>query len=171
MGIAEKYSRSVNSSNLKDDEHHHDTETLAAVALTGVLEHNRLGPALFRVKFANDHTSYATLLASWEVVVGGKAVKRRWSSDVTAKKVAALSLGHWLNDICPVCTGKGHQAVFGTPMLSDDPCPACLGQGKKPLVCDVEYRDPIVDMIEILDRMINRAVGEAMRKLAGDMEF
>lgn len=163
MGIVEKYSRSINSSDLKSDEHHFDTDNLAAVALS-----NELGGLLFRVKYGSDATSFKALLSSWTTIVQGK---RQWPKHLPAHKIAEKSLGHWLNDVCPACTGKGFQLMPGSPVLSDVQCTICEGSGKKPLMCEANWRDPLLDMIDVLDRMAMVAGAEAMRKLASDMDF
>jgi hypothetical protein len=167
MGIAEKYSKSINSSDLTSDEHHYDTDNLAAVALCG----NELGAALFRVKFGNDETSHKALLRGWQVEVAKKRIIREWPKHITANKVAELSLGYWLNDICEACSGKGFESVAGTPMLSDTPCKCCKGSTKKPLVCEANWRDYIMDMVESLEVISIHAGDVAIRKLASDMDF
>src|SRR5450830_1703335 len=130
MKVIEKYTRAVNSSNLKDDEHHHATEVLAAAALC----ETRLATKLFRVKYAADASSYAALLAEWTEIVTFKSLLRTWPIDVSPKKVARLSLDHWLNDVCPACFATGFMSVPGhISMLSDLPCKACNGTAKRPV--------------------------------------
>lgn len=163
MGIVERYSRSINSSDLKSDERHFDTDNLAAVALS-----NELGGLLFRVKYGNDATSFKSLLASWTTIVQGKC---QWPKHLPAHKIAEKSLGHWLNDVCPACTGKGVQKMANVPVLDDKPCVICEGSGKKPLMCEANWRDPLLNMIDVLDRMAMVAGAEAIRKLASDMDF
>lgn len=167
MGIVQSYCRATISSNLKDDEFHHQTEKLAAVALSG-----RLGSMLFRVKYANDHTSYNTLKEAWTEVVTAKSVLRQWPKEVSAKKIARISLDYWQNDVCTECGGTGHKPLALVPnVLSDDPCPACHGTTKKPLQVKHNIRDYVADMVETIEEMTRHAAGEAMRKLADDMEL
>lgn len=171
MGIIKSYSRATQSSNLMDDAHHHATEKLAAVALSGVPTGS---PAnlLFRVKYANDATSYPALLAEWETIVSTKAVIRTWPQHINARKVARLSLEYWLNDVCPVCGGKGHLPLDHTPnVLSDDPCPACDGTTVKPLACEENWRKYITEMVEALSAMTVHAGGEAIKKLSCEIDF
>jgi hypothetical protein len=166
VGIIESYSRATQSSNLRDDEHHHQTEKLAAVALS-----SELGAKLFRVKYGNDATSYHALLAAWKDKVEKKAGLRHWPKHITAHKVAEMSLRHWLNDVCEPCSGKGFEVIPGSPMLSDAPCKACKGDGKRALVCEENWRDFITDMIEDLDEMARGAASNAMKRLANDMDI
>lgn len=166
MGIVENYSRSINSSNLKSDEHHFDTDNLAAVALS-----SDLGNVLFRVKYGNDATTYNTLLMAWKDKVARKAELRQWPKHITARKVAEISLGYWLNDVCEICEGRGYETMLNSPILSDEVCKCCKGEKKKPLVCEPNWRDYILDMLEDLDEMARYSAGEAMKKLARDMEL
>jgi hypothetical protein len=171
MGIIKSYARATISSNLKDDEFHHDHEKLAAVALSGVATGSP-GHLLFRVKYVNDATSYSALLAEWETIVLIKAVGRTWPRHIDAKQVARLSLEYWVNDICTVCGGKGHIPVDGVPnVLKDGPCNVCHGTGIKPLACDERLRKYIADMVETLNGMVVHAGGEAIRKLAKEIDF
>lgn len=165
--FAKQYSRAIHSSNLKSDEYHTDTDKLAAAAHSG-----DLGSLLFRVKYANDATTYSTLLTKWMEIVTKKCAMREWPKHVSALKVAAASLDYWLNDVCPVCSGKCYKPVPNVPtVLSDTVCQACLGQGKKPLVFESRSRDYVADMIEELDDLARSAAQIAMRKLASEMDL
>ncbi len=167
MGIIERYSRSISSSNLKSGEHHFDTDNLAAVALSSCF-----GAKLFRVKYANDASSYQALLAEWETMVGVKSVLRKWPQHVKYLKVARLSLDHWLNDLCPECGGKGVKPLPDIPnVLSDDPCQACNGTGLAKINCEKRDLKYVEDMTETLHDLSRYAAGQAMRKLASDMDF
>ena len=167
VGITENYSRSINSSNLKSDEHHFDTDNLAAVALS-----SELGTVLFRVKYGNDATTYNTLLDAWSKKVKFKAEVREWPKHITAHKVAEISLGYWLNDVCEVCSGRGYETLHNSPVLDETrPCPCCHGEKRKPLIVERRWRDYVLDMIEDLDEMTRYAAGEAMKRLARDMDI
>jgi len=173
MSIAEKYARATISSNLRDDAHHHNTESLAAVALSDPDKINGIGHLLMRVKVANDASSYPALSVKWTVIVESKSINRKWPSHVVAHKVAKASLDHFLNDRCPICTGIGHLPLAGAsrPVLSDDPCPACNGQGTRALECNARTLDYVQSMVETLHDLMRHAAGRAMQKLSNDMEF
>lgn len=171
MGITARYASATRSSNLKDDAHHHQTEPLAAVALCGETGMNDISHLIWRVKFANDATSFKPLQMKWMEIVKKKSAHRKWPSHISTYSVATKSLNHFLNDICPVCMGKGHLSLFGTPVLSDEPCPACNGQGVKELDCGKDLRDYVSDMVESLEEMQRFAAVQAMRKLACDADF
>lgn len=168
MRVIEKYTRAVTSSNLKDDDQHHSTEVLAAAALC----QSRLGTKLFRVKYASDATTYASLLDDWIEIVTFKSLLRGWPADVKPRKIARLSLDYWLNDVCPVCTGTGYQTVPNVPkVLSDVQCKACNGTAKRPLHVKHNLTVFVQDMVEALEVMTIEAGDETMRKLARKMEL
>lgn len=177
--VAQSYSRATQSSNLKSDEFHFDTDKLAAVALIGQTDANgvpdalrRLGTLMFRVKYSNDATSYPRLLLEWTEVVQGKAAGRKWPKEVSPKKIARLSLEYWQNDVCLTCGGKGHLAVRHVPnVLSDDPCFACHGTAKRPIEAKHNLIQYVTDMVECIEEMTRYAGSQAMRKLASDMEL
>ncbi|WP_156117428.1 hypothetical protein [Collimonas arenae] len=89
------------------------------------------------VEQANDATTYYQLLSEWEGIVVKKAAVNNWPLHINLKKIAALSLRHWLNDVCVDCGGKGFKPLDLNPrVISDTPCPVCLASGVKPIQCD-----------------------------------
>lgn len=164
--LAQRYSKATQSSDLTDDQWHTQTDILAAVALSSAL-----GTLLFRVKYANDATTYPTLLEKWLVIVGKKAALRSWPSHIKITVVAEQSLRHWLHDVCETCAGKGYKVMEGAPILSDEPCKGCHGTGKKPLACEKRHQDYVADMVEALEQMTLRAGSAALRKLAQNMDL
>lgn len=172
MCVVEKYSRSVNSPNLRADELHLDVDGLAVMAWATRhdpgKEKPKLGAMLFRVKYAHDTAAYPGLMELWEEAV---KADRQWPKHIPARKLAEKSLGYWLNDICPACTGKGYIRMVEAPILSDEQCRICDGTGKKPLMCEENWRDPILDMVALLDRHAYNAGADAMKYLAKQMEL
>ena len=167
MKFAQQYSRATYSSNLRSDKHHSDVDKLAAVALS-----SELGTFLFRVKYANDATTYPALLLKWQEIVGKKALRRHWPKHITARKVATASLDYWLNDVCQACSGRCFEPLANTQtVLSDVACRTCQGRGKKPLVCEANWRDFILQLVDELEDLARSAAGAAMRKLAVDMHI
>lgn len=164
--IAAQYARATQSSNLKSDELHFDTDKLAAVALSG-----HLGSMLFRVKFANDATTYIGLAEAWEWEVKKLAAIDRWPEHIKDATVAKAALKYWLNDLCPACGGKCFQKHEFVDTLSDDPCDLCEGTGKRPLEVEHRIYRYVNEMVGLLDSMAIRAAGVAMKKLAHDMDL
>ncbi len=174
MRIIQRYSRAATSSNLRDDEHNHQTEILAAAALASMHIGCELGTKLFRVKYSNDASSYPNLLSEWCDIVKSKSRTRNWPEEISHSKIAKESLNYWLNDQCIMCGGHGHQEVENVPqVLKDDPCAACDGSGRRALGVDVAHNriEYVEQMVELLEKMIIHAGGETMRKLSDEMSI
>lgn len=166
MGIVEKYSRATISSNLRSDEHHFDTDKLAAVALS-----SEFGAMLFRVKYANDATTYPRLQEEWRWYVKKRAALAHWPIHVKEQTVADKALAYWLNDLCPACGGRGVKKMDFVDVLSDDPCDVCEGSGKKSISCEPRILKYVEEMVSALEGMTIVAGGNAIRKLADDFNF
>lgn len=170
MQIIERYARSAQSSNLRDNEHNHQTEPLAAAALCEGVGVAKIGAILWRVKYSNDATSYKSLLEKWSDIVKDKSISRKWPSHIVPATVAKTSLDYFLNDTCPVCLGRGHPLIDGArPVLSDDDCDHCQGQGKRPMDCNGRLRDYCRDMVETLSEIQRYAASQVMKKLSDNM--
>lgn len=170
MKLIQRYSRSINSSNLMDDQFHHQTEVLAAAALASMTA--PLATELFRVKFGNDASTYPTLRTKWIEIVAFKASNRHWPKDISPSQVAKLSLDYWLNDLCTACGGHGTTLVDGVPSVRQDiPCRQCRGTRKQPLEVRKALHDYVADMVETLEDMTIYAGGLAMRKLSSAMDL
>lgn len=158
MSIVQRYVKSTNSSSLADDELHHDTEALAAMALA-----SNIGSLLFRLKYAGDQMSLKPLLFIWRVKIAGKAKNHGWSG--IAEEVADISLWHWLEDFCPECNGLGHPKMPKAPTLEAMTCPACNGTGKKKLHCHAEIYDHVMDSVAWIEEICGLAAKESRIKL------
>jgi len=165
MNLAERYARATLSGNLRNDELHHAPEVLMAVALAG-----GFSSKLIRLKYGNDAPSYRRVLDEWSWLVSTKASLRSWPEHVRVDSVAHYSLRYWLNSVCPACTGHGKVKVLGAPVLSEKDCPLCRGTGQTELRCDGAIRDYVRDMIEELQRYLERGVFRARKKLRSDRE-
>ena len=60
MNVIEKDTRATSASNLRDDAHHHQTEVLAAAALSG-----GIGTLLFRAKWGGDASTIPARRERW----------------------------------------------------------------------------------------------------------
>lgn len=161
QNIRKRYAADCSSSNLLDDERHHDTDTLAAVAL-GTSE---FGAALLRAKHAQWISS--RLRDQWREMVAGKAVKIGCVN--LAEEAADISMWAYLDDgICITCKGRTFQQIENTPKLSGIVCPDCSGTGKQARVFDAEIRDAVLFCINWLARVEGMSAGGAGRKLQGD---
>jgi hypothetical protein len=70
-----------------------------------------------------------------------------------------------------VCQGKGVKKMEFVDVLSDDPCDICEGSGKKPIQCPDQIRRYVREMVNVLEGMTIAAGGEAIAKLANDLDF
>jgi len=161
MSIAERYARSVQSSNLKDDAFHHDTDKLAAMALS-----KRLGSELFRVKYCNDATSYPRLLEEWTKIVQNKAGRRKWPKHVKPEMIAKTALDYWINPLCVPCDGKGFDAKINKGGQYEAVCKACGGTGSRNLPGESNIKQYVADMIETLRDMERISGSLAVKKLS-----
>lgn len=164
--LAERYVRAIGSGNLRSDELHHDTDVLAAMALSSTF-----GGLLFRAKYFNDPSSYRSLLAQWTWIVSTKAGRRNWPVHIPIDKVAYLSLTRWMNSVCPACTGRKQETIFNTPALSAKNCALCDGSGESPLRCNAAIKDYVLDMVEELYADERRAGARAKKKLRRDHDL
>lgn len=164
--LAQRYARATQSNNLRSDELHYDVDSLAAVALS-----SEFGGMLFRVKYANDSSSYVRLAEVWEWEVKKRAALQRWPTRINDAKVAKASLKYWLNDICPACQGHGVTKKPFEEALSDEPCDVCEGSGKRPIECHPELLQYVQRMVCALDEVAATAGQAAMAKLASEMDF
>lgn len=175
----EKYIRSVNSSDLRDDEHHHATDALAASAIADSTS-DSIGALLSRCKYsdsvAKTHESgtknLAQLLREWELRVIKKGTERKWVAantewDMSAahslyKRVAHASLAYWLDSRCEGCKGAKQ-----TPERRI--CEVCQGSGTAPLPDDLGglAKEKTLDMVSELEDLLqshNRRAAQHMRK-------
>ncbi len=164
--VKERYSRSVISSNLRDSEHHHATDVLAAVALS-----SELGTLLFRVKYANDKESYPQLRAEWIKKVTHKADYRHWPTVINPKTIAIMTLDYWLNDVCEHCNGLGYEKHENAPTLTDKACKYCEGTGTKPFTCQRSWLKYANDVLDELHQLSETAGANAVKKLRKQCDF
>lgn len=164
--IAQQYSKAAASRDLRDDATHHDTDTLAAIALS-----SDLGSKLYAVKYANDATSYAALLRGWEWHVTKHAALMGWPQRVNEIIVAKASLDFWLIDHCQACQGIGKARILFADLYSDDPCPQCDGSGKRPIPANRHIQAYVAQMVQALEDMAVKAGNDAIKKLAKEIEL
>lgn len=158
--IQERYSTATMSSDLRDDEHHHVTDVLAAVALS-----SELGSLLFRVKYADEKSSYPQLRLEWIKKVTFKADYRHWPTNINPSHVAILTLDHWLNDVCGSCNGLGYEKHESAPTLTDKACKVCDGTGHKNFNPSPIIAKYALDVLDELHQLSETAGGMAIKKL------
>ncbi len=157
MSIVEKYSRSVTSSNLKDDAYSHATDVLAAIAVSPV----RLASELYRVKYCNDATTYRPLLTHWTNRLTVVSQQRKWPSHISPHHIARLSVEYWLNPVCTTCHGRGNNPRINERGGLETVCVPCAGSGIKDITADSRVRQYVVDAVSALNDMERIASREA----------
>lgn len=124
MGFCERFVHALSSTDLRDDEFHHQTHALAASAIADASA-RQIGSLLHRVKFADTlghqfedrPENLAKLLRQWHLIVAEKGAARKWirPQDVPTighlapamyARVAEASLAHYLDGKCPTCHGS-----------------------------------------------------------------
>jgi hypothetical protein len=181
--FAERYARSLQSSDLRDDSQHTATEALFAAAIAGKTGAG-LGALLSRVKYADGtprqafeagSNNLARLLAIWLQCVTAKGKQRNWlpartewdavAQQALFRRVAMGSLAYWIDSRCGTCHGTGQHTNRRL-------CGACKGCGRDavaPTAPRLE-RELIADMVSELEGMVQahnaRAAGIMRRRAA-----
>lgn len=181
MSFENQYSTALTSSNLRDDEHHRQTEVLAAAALADLrggglvfgsyLARARLADAVPRKTFEGGCQNLAVLLRVWTAAVTQKGADRGWLKikhawDITAAramyaKIARVSLAHWLGGECEVCNG--------TRIANSRACTHCDGDGREPVkggALEVKYTKDMISELEDLYQSHSARAGAKMRRAA-----
>ncbi len=175
--FVEKYAYAVNTSDLRDDEHHHATDALAAAALADLTGSDAvLGSLLCRAKYASPARktfesgcgNLAELSKVWRAEVAKRGQERRWCPSNTAwdieasfriyELVANLSLAHWLDPHCGLCKGSKVGADRRT-------CTCCGGTGRGEIEGGRFIVDKAKDMVSELEGIYQAHSIRAARKL------
>lgn len=180
--FVEKYLQALNTSDLRDDEQHRQTEALVAAALADMTGGSGevFGSLLARAKYADGicHKTFETgnhnlavLLSAWTKVVTEKGLARQWLKikhewDIKAAygmyaKIARMSLAHWLNGECETC--------HGTKIAQRRACSQCAGTGREPIqggALEVERIKDMISELEGLCQSHGARAGAKLRKAA-----
>jgi hypothetical protein len=175
--FAERYLNALSTSNLQDDDQHHQTEPLVAAALadlsggSGAL----FGTMLLRASIAgvprqaieSSARDLGVLLRVWTGEVARKGFDRKWMNikaewDIKAAyamyaKIARVSLAHWLGGECRVCNG--------TKTIASRACLHCNGTGREPVQGGAIEREKILDMVSELEGLLQAHSTRAGAKL------
>lgn len=165
MGFADRYLHAVNSSDLRDDEHHHATDALCAAALADTAGAG-IGSLLSRVKYADGtqhklfesgSANLAQLVRIWTARVIEKGRERKWvkignawdgqAAEALYRRVAERSLAHWLDGKCAACSGSGN-----TPDRRI--CTSCKGTGTREVGGQGFERERVLDMVSELEGLL-----------------
>lgn len=176
MSFTERYVNSGNSSDLRDDAHHHATIPLHASASADLTGHKIPGSLLMRVKYMNatqrTHESgaadMAELLRIWIAAVQLKGKERGWIKvraewDIIAaiglyEHIAKVSLAYWLDPLCRPCNGTGVS-------LDRRICQCCKGAKTMPIDPGALQADRIRDMVSELEGIFQAHSARASVKM------
>lgn len=162
MGFSDRYLHAICSTDLRDDQFHHQTHVLAASAIADASARN-LGSLLVRVKYADtlghqfedNAGNLARLVREWLAVVTEKGTARHWIKvqDIPTighlapamyKRVAEASLAHYLDGKCPVCRGS-------KVSMDRRGCGTCKGTGDAEIVGMSNHeKNKVLDMVSEL---------------------
>lgn len=168
----DQYIKSVNTSDLRDDAHHHATEPLHASASADRSGGMIPGSLLARVKYASGaHKLFesgtadlAELQRLWIAAVQQKGKERGWVKvraewDITAahklyEHIARVSLAYWIDPRCEPCAGAGVTTDRRT-------CGCCKGTGRAALDEAALAAERIKDMVSELEGIYQAHGGRA----------
>ena len=175
--FAERYLNALSTSNLQDDDQHHQTEPLVAAALadlsggSGAL----FGTMLLRASIAgvprqaieSSARDLGVLLRVWTGEVARKGFDRKWMNikaewDIKAAyamyaKIARVSLAHWLGGECSACNG--------TKVLASRVCAHCAGTGREPIQGGAMEIERVKDMVSELRGLYQAHSARASAKM------
>ncbi len=173
MGFADRFLHALGSTDLRDDQFHHQTHALAASAIADASARG-IGSLLARVKYADTlghqfedrPENLAKLLREWHLIVTEKGTARRWIKveDIPTighlapamyKRIAEASLAHYLDGKCPVCHGSKVNEERRT-------CAPCQGSGEAKILGMSDFeRNRVLDMVSELMGLESSHAGAA----------
>ena len=179
--FAERYLNALSTSNLQDDDQHHQTEPLVAAALADLSggSGDLFGTMLLRAHITgvprqaieSSARDLGVLLRIWTGEVARKGFERKWMNikaewDIKAAysmyaKIARVSLAHWLGGECECC--------HGTKIVESRACRHCDGTGREPVLGGAIEREKVLDMVSELEGLFqahSARAGAKMRKAA-----
>jgi hypothetical protein len=165
MSFAMSYSRSVNTSSLRDDEHHDNCMPLGASGWAH-REVSNLGMLLLRCQtadgvpnqiFESGARNIPAILKIWMPMVKAKGVARKWdihAGDGFYQTLAESSLAYFLDPWCSPCGGTGQDADRRT-------CAHCKGVKVAPINMHQKMADITRDLVSELGDLLNSHVSRA----------
>jgi hypothetical protein len=104
----------------------HDPNCETALDRIGALAFSdRLGGALWRVKYANDPGAFRP-----SIYILAKRMEPGRNPGKTVKKIAECVLREWLDPICRHCMGRGY-TIIAESRRAKDACSKCDGTGQR----------------------------------------
>lgn len=171
--MKEKLLRSLNSSDLSDEEWENAAHVVASLGAAQInRKHLALGALLLHIR-AGHGQFLPRVLALLSLRIASMARRQAWKGigRHNAESLAKIALDRFLDDLCESCHGVGTMGDLGQVIVI---CPSCKGSKKRAnddstaahmLGMDwekfrrLEIRSRIKDVLEMMDRMEGHAVG------------
>lgn len=178
MTVAEKYSRAIQSSDLRvDGDSVCDADVLIASGWAAQ-GNNTLSLDLYRMKVTGDMTAFLRIADD----VGNSLCRHfamgppqlRGLSRVVAIDIARRTLRHWLDDACRPCEGRRHPLIPNSTRLDvSRDCQVCHGTGKRIVENCVEsqHREHARWIASVLDKRVGDVFAALAAVLRRQMEF
>lgn len=137
MTSRESVARAQTSGNLgeKPDGEVGDVDIIRACGMSG--HSNPMGLAVWRWRYSGARGELARVAVA--------LVDRGYEPDVVARV-----MGHMMDDVCPICHGRGRGTMKNAPVLTADICVECEGTGRKILLGEKERA--LVEVIAAFER-------------------
>lgn len=169
MGVAERFTTAIMSTNLTSDPRtdYSDSDVIGAYGL--LAKDNPLGVALARLMAGGKSASAKEALVDLAIFKSGKD-GRRVSAEYAGLIVDEV-LAWYFFGTCQVCQGHGHPVLPGTKTLSDEVCPHCVN-GRVDLLHAIPKKrhDLALWLSSQIDASVGGVGGQAMRKLLQPQE-
>lgn len=171
--MKEKLLRSLNSSDLSDEEWENAAHVVASLGAAQInRKHLALGALILHVR-AGHAQFLPKVLALLSLRIVSMARRQAWKGigRHNAETLAKIAIDRFLDDLCGTCHGVGTMGELGQVIVI---CPACRGSKKRgnedqdaakslgmdwPQFKRLEIRERIKDVLAMLDRMEGYAVG------------
>ena len=170
--------RAVTSSQLAISNHNHsEADTLIAAGMAvQQLRHRDLALRVWRLRVDGEMQGARQLAEDLAPILmrmsaaGRGRYARPTMTRAQAAQVALETLKWWCMQACPVCHGRGHPVIPGTPSLDTTrDCHHCDGTGIRPLRRYVKHHALAEKLVDRLNGLSALVFSSMAKKLASDM--
>ena len=126
MSSNERIGTALNSSNLKTDDTHFDSEIIASLSFA-----SKLGIMLQHMKSGNYITDYVKTSKELSKVLKKSCVRKKLGISYSVSLIVSQqALKEWLINICKFCNGTGHKIpMYSNEEFKSGECKYCAGTG------------------------------------------
>lgn len=178
MHASELYLRAVNGNSLTVDvnEYKEADAIIAAGMCVSQHRHRDLALRVWRLRVDGEMQGARQLAEDLSPILmrmsaaGRGRYARPTVTRAQAAQVALETLKWWCMQSCPVCHGRGHPAIPGTPSLDTTrECHHCDGTGIRPLRRYVKHHALAEKLVDRLNGLSSLVFSAMAKKLASDM--